>query len=199
MENKKMDDSSSQPSSFTDLFGVKDSLPTSASNDLFSSIFAASSTVAGGYYSTSKLYRSPLLDAGFQGKGALHAYGDTIKNKEDESIFIPSKKTNSVFQERPEPCPLSSSLYYGGKEDMYIRSSSPHTSGSSTNYKKDGGVDDSSKNNSNGVARRNWWQDRTRLPCPFLMDGKLRVWVLSKNLNCQVISFLSKTAFSATG
>ncbi|KAL8516262.1 hypothetical protein ACS0TY_014792 [Phlomoides rotata] len=179
MENKKMDDSSSQPSSFTDLFGVKDSLPTSASNDLFSSIFAASSTrpFEINLVSVIRLQegttppRSYIEVHGWMldfrmiwydfCRGALHAYGDTIKNKEDESIFIPSKKTNS--------------------------------------YKKDGGVDDSSKNNSNGVARENWWQDRTRLPCPFLMDGKLRVWVLSKNLNCQVISFLSKTAFSATG
>lgn len=34
----------------------------------------------------------------------------------------------SIFQERVEPSPLSSSLYYGGQEDMYVCSSSDPTS-----------------------------------------------------------------------
>lgn len=52
--------------------------------------------------------------------------GDITKDKEGESNFSSSKERNSIFQEKPEPSPLSSSLYYGGKEDMYVRSSSPH-------------------------------------------------------------------------
>lgn len=59
--------------------------------------------------------------------------GEMNKDREGESNFSSSKEMNSIFQEGSVPCPLSSSLYYGGQEDMYIQSSSPHTSGSYTN------------------------------------------------------------------
>ncbi|KAG6432894.1 hypothetical protein SASPL_104484 [Salvia splendens] len=93
----------------------------------------------------------------------IHIYsvliaGDVIKGKEDESNCISSKEMNSIFQERPGPSPLSSSLYYGAKEDMYVNSSGPHASGPKTDYKKDGGVNDPSGNNSTGASRGNWWQ-----------------------------------------
>lgn len=35
-----------------------------------------------------------------------------------------NKERSSIFQERAEPCPLSSSIHYGGQEeDMYMKSS----------------------------------------------------------------------------
>lgn len=58
----------------------------------------------------------------------LFMSGDMIKDKEGESNFSSSIEQNNIFQEKPEPSPLSSSLYYGGKEDMYFRSSSSRTS-----------------------------------------------------------------------
>lgn len=48
-------------------------------------------------------------------------------NREDASYSTSSKEKSSIFQERAEPCPLSSSLYYGGQEDMYMKSSNPQT------------------------------------------------------------------------
>lgn len=48
--------------------------------------------------------------------------------KSGEGI-ITNKEKNQVFQERVEPCHLSSSLYYGG-QDIYSNSSSTQTSGS---------------------------------------------------------------------
>ncbi|XP_057772394.1 uncharacterized protein LOC130991976 [Salvia miltiorrhiza] len=148
-------------SSFTnDLFGATDSSPNSAANGIFSSIFAAPSAVAARNYSTSKSndneqqgttpHGSQSLDTGVQ--------GNMIKGKENESNFVYSKEMDSIFQERPGPSPLSSSLYYGAKEDMYVNSSSPHTSRPDTDYKKYGGVDDPSGNNSTGASRGNWWQ-----------------------------------------
>ncbi|KAH6814555.1 hypothetical protein C2S51_023573 [Perilla frutescens var. frutescens] len=154
-----MENNNRVASSFTnDLFGATDSPPNSSSVGIFSSIFAAPSAVAVRNYSTSTLngkehelpHGSRSLDTGIQ--------GDMIKDKEGESNFSSSKEMSSIFQEKPEPCPLSSSLYYGGKEDMYVKSSSPHTSGPHTDYKKDGGVDDPSGNDSTGASRGNWWQ-----------------------------------------
>ncbi|KAI3461558.1 hypothetical protein Pfo_018221 [Paulownia fortunei] len=158
MENKKRVGSSSLPSSFTnDLFGAKHSSPTSALNGSFSSIFPAPSKVAAKYSNSKLIGDEHKLRSGSQSLNA-GVQGEMIKDKEGESNFSPSKERNSIFQERSEPCPLSSSLYYGGQEDMYIHSSSPRTSGSYTNYKKDGGVDDPSGNSSHGASRGNWWQ-----------------------------------------
>lgn len=56
-----------------------------------------------------------------------------IKNKEDVTNHISNKGRRSIFQERAEPCPLSSSIYYGGLEDMYIQSSSAQISQSYPN------------------------------------------------------------------
>lgn len=56
-----------------------------------------------------------------------------IKKKEDVTNHISNKGRHSIFQERAEPCPLSSSIYYGGLEDMYIQSSSAQISQSYPN------------------------------------------------------------------
>lgn len=40
-----------------------------------------------------------------------------------------NKEKKSTFQQRSEhPCPLSSSIYYGSQEDMYVKSSSAQAS-----------------------------------------------------------------------
>ncbi|KAL1544209.1 hypothetical protein AAHA92_21090 [Salvia divinorum] len=154
-----MEKNNQPSSSFTnDLFGAADSYPNSAANGIFSSIFSAPSAVAERIHSTSEsIANEHKLQLGRQSLDT-GVRGDVIKGKEDESNFISSKEMNSIFQERPGPSPLSSSLYYGAKEDMYVNSSGPHTLGPNTDYKKDGGVDDPSGNNSTGASRGNWWQ-----------------------------------------
>lgn len=51
------------------------------------------------------------------------------KSGESASCIIPNKDKNQIFQERVEPCHLSSSLYYGG-QDIYSNCSSTQTSAS---------------------------------------------------------------------
>ncbi|KAG6436216.1 hypothetical protein SASPL_101101 [Salvia splendens] len=150
-----MEKNNQASSSFTnDLFGSTDSYPNSAANGIFSSIFAAPSAVAERNHSTSESNANEhKLQLGY-----TEVRGDVIKGKEDESNCISSKEMNSIFQERSGPSPLSSSLYYGAKEDMYVNSPGPLTSGPNTDYKKDGGVNDPSGNNSTGASRGNWWQ-----------------------------------------
>lgn len=48
------------------------------------------------------------------------------KNKQGAGHCRSSKEHESLFQDRGETCPLSSSLLYGGQEDMYIKSSDAH-------------------------------------------------------------------------
>ncbi|KAL3530809.1 hypothetical protein ACH5RR_010131 [Cinchona calisaya] len=79
---------------------------------------------------------------------------DFDKNKEGASHYALNKE-RTVFQEKPEPCPLSSSLYYGGLEDMYVQSSNGQ---SYSGFKKDGKDDDQYGNNSHSASRGNWWQ-----------------------------------------
>ncbi|KAG5237514.1 GATA zinc finger domain-containing protein [Salix suchowensis] len=66
------------------------------------------------------------------------------------------KGKSSVFQnETPEPCYLSSSIYYGGQENY-----SPRTKNSEYQhvFEKDGGKEDPSGNDPNSASRGNWWQ-----------------------------------------
>ncbi|KAL2488968.1 Encodes a protein involved in salt tolerance [Forsythia ovata] len=150
MENKKRVGSSS---SFTDdLFGAKESSPSSAG--IFSSIFQPPSSVGAKNCSSPELIRAmqnQLYESQTQNS---EIHGNMIKNKETVTNCVSNKERSSIFQERAEPCPLSSSIYYGGQEDMYYQSSSAQKSASYPNYKKD----DPSGNNSHGASRGNWWQ-----------------------------------------
>lgn len=56
----------------------------------------------------------------------MNSWADNVV-KDSEGLI---KERRSVFQERAEPSPLSSSLYYGGQEDMYVKTSNAQTSGS---------------------------------------------------------------------
>ena len=50
-------------------------------------------------------------------------FAEVLEKTEGENNSM-THKERKIFQEGAEPCPLSSSLYYGGPEDMYIHSSS---------------------------------------------------------------------------
>ncbi|GMI71375.1 Salt Induced Serine rich [Hibiscus trionum] len=142
MDGKKKVGSSS--SSFTsELFGSKDS--PSPSTGIFGSIFAPPSKVLG---------RESLRPAGDKSQHSPNepwnakpgASGASSKGHEGENQNI--RNESYMYQEqRVQPCPLSSSIYYGG-QDIYP---SPQSQGSA--YKKDGGEDDSGT-----ASRGNWWQ-----------------------------------------
>ncbi|KAM7496492.1 hypothetical protein LguiA_020906 [Lonicera macranthoides] len=147
MENKEQTDSSS----FTaDLFGSDKSPP---STGIFASIFPPPSTAMGRNYASSEFRGSMQKQpAGSQVFGCKQGTQDNVdKNIEGAS----HKGRKSIFQERLDPCPLSSSLYYGGQEDMYIKSSSAQTPESYPIFKKDGGEDDDPNEK---ASRGNWWQ-----------------------------------------
>ncbi|XP_071934616.1 uncharacterized protein [Coffea arabica] len=150
--------SSSSISSFNhDLFGYKEPAPTG----IFSSIFPPPSSVMGRSGSTSELIEC------IQGHSARSQVWDKgtpenlAKNNKDESHCMSNKKRSSIFQERAEPCPLSSSLYYGGQEDMYVQSSNAQSLGSYhgiNQFKKHWEEDDQNGNDSHSASRGNWWQ-----------------------------------------
>ncbi|KAK9065840.1 hypothetical protein SSX86_015241 [Deinandra increscens subsp. villosa] len=82
---------------------------------------------------------------------------NVAKNTVNANSGVMNMERRSIFQERIEPCPLSSSIYYGGQEDMYVRSSTDLTSKS---YPKLF-VEDDSKDDPNhllSATRGNWWQ-----------------------------------------
>ncbi|KAJ8624319.1 hypothetical protein MRB53_032849 [Persea americana] len=146
--------SSSSSSLSADLFGAKDSMhaANSSSAGIFSTMFSSSSTGLVGDSSRTDVWRKQSHDQVWNGK---HMSKDGIPQS-NEHRSVPSKDGSSVFlNESVEPCFLSSSLYYGGRD---ICSHPPNTqaSGTSSTYKKDGGEDDSS--NSNSASRGNWWQ-----------------------------------------
>ncbi|KAE8705990.1 hypothetical protein F3Y22_tig00110410pilonHSYRG00013 [Hibiscus syriacus] len=107
MEGKKKVGSSS--SSFTsELFGSKDS--PSPSTGIFGSIFTPPSKVLG---------RDSLHPAGARGQPwntNPGPSGDSSKGHEGENRNV--RDESYIYQEqRVQPCPLSSSIYYGGQDE----------------------------------------------------------------------------------
>ncbi|XP_031113116.1 uncharacterized protein LOC116016828 isoform X1 [Ipomoea triloba] len=122
-------------SSLTDyLFGAKGSSQPSNSSGIFSSIFPPP-TLAGGR-------KSPTSDL----LGSLENHS---------SAGQAWKKGLPEFQDRVEPCPLSSSLYYGAQEDMYIKSSGAQSLGSLPNYNK---KEDGANGNNFSAPGGNLWE-----------------------------------------
>ncbi|KAK3004568.1 hypothetical protein RJ639_019359 [Escallonia herrerae] len=158
MENQKQVGSSSPPSSFTaELFGAKESPAPPSSAGIFASIFPPPATVLG-RKSISSQFKGHAQKQ-FTGWSTKQGTPDNVaKSSEGASNSSFNKERSSIFQERVEPCPLSSSLYYGGQEDMYVRSSSAQTSQSYPVFKKDGGEEDPDGNQLYGASRGNWWQ-----------------------------------------
>ncbi|XP_052179091.1 uncharacterized protein LOC127792584 [Diospyros lotus] len=148
----------SSPSSFAaDLFGSNQSQSPSAKTGIFASIFPPPSTV--------RDHDSLCLDLkeytqSHDSSGIVRETAEiTAKKREGATVnSIANKERNSVFQQNVEPCPLSSSLYYGSQEDMYIHSSSTNNSGSNPIFTKDPVEDDPNGNNSQSASRGNWWQ-----------------------------------------
>ncbi|KAI7726628.1 hypothetical protein M8C21_025202 [Ambrosia artemisiifolia] len=81
---------------------------------------------------------------------------NVAKNTTSANSSVMNMERRSVFQERVDSSPLSSSLYYGGQEDMYVCSSSDPTSQSYSKFKKVDGKDD--PNHMHSASRGNWWQ-----------------------------------------
>ncbi|XP_038905460.1 uncharacterized protein LOC120091479 isoform X3 [Benincasa hispida] len=137
MSEKKASDGSSF--SFTsDLFGTRDTSDLSSTHifgPIYSSSFKASqhSEVGG----KSKAFSCSLKTG-------------TSEYKECKNQSTSSREMDSFYQEqRTDPCHLSSSIYYGGR-DVYTQN--PGT-GFNSSLKRDGGEDDSG-----GASRGNWWQ-----------------------------------------
>ncbi|XP_055832601.1 uncharacterized protein LOC129901447 isoform X2 [Solanum dulcamara] len=121
-----------------------------SSTGIFSSIFPPPSKVMGRKASAAELIQS--LEKQSSGCRAWN------KSAPGAGHCRSSKPHEYLFQDRGEPCPLSSSLFYGGQEDMYIKSSDAQKSLSYPSYKKEGGEYDPSGNNQHTASRGNWWQ-----------------------------------------
>ncbi|PKA56420.1 hypothetical protein AXF42_Ash014923 [Apostasia shenzhenica] len=138
MEGKK--------SSFVDeLFPRYDSASPTKS-DFLSSIFPPSGAGKG-----SSHYESPAAMAGRkQGNEGGSSNGSASKSQNA------SKKNSNhpiVLCEIAEPCLMSSSVYYGGRDDFIPENSSSHSSGSgSYRYKND------SEDDKHVATRGEWWQ-----------------------------------------
>ncbi|XP_021715431.1 uncharacterized protein LOC110683384 [Chenopodium quinoa] len=145
MDNKKPQISSSS-SLTSQLFGPQES---SSSNDVLASIFPPKGTGRNSGYSENRgSWQEPSGNQPWNTKqDNTYKHGDTAygcsANKERSTIYQ---------QEGGEPCYLSSSLYYGGR-DMYSKPPTNQNPTTYPTYKKDGGEDDPS-----GASRGNWWQ-----------------------------------------
>ncbi|KAF9674661.1 hypothetical protein SADUNF_Sadunf10G0150200 [Salix dunnii] len=131
MENKRQ----VVASSFDHLLGPKDSSSSSTtSNGIFESIFPY----------PSKIQVSDGRDSGIMenhgGRGKYANRDNVTQKAKGESS---GKGKSSVFQnETPEPCYLSSSIYYGGQENY-----SPRTKNSEYQHV---------------VIRERWWKGRSQ-------------------------------------
>ncbi|KAK9069128.1 hypothetical protein SSX86_013244 [Deinandra increscens subsp. villosa] len=81
---------------------------------------------------------------------------NVAKNSASANSSVMNMERRSIFQERVVPSPLSSSLYYGGQEDMYVCSSSGPASQPYSKFKKVDGKDD--PHHMHSASRGNWWQ-----------------------------------------
>ncbi|KAK1426811.1 hypothetical protein QVD17_15491 [Tagetes erecta] len=146
--NNNNNNNNSSSSSFTaQLFGDVDS--HSSSTGIFSSIFPPPSTFTG---DAQKENSQSQVWTNAQGTSAENV----AKNSASANSSVMNMERRSNFQERVVPSPLSSSLYYGGQEDMYVCSSSGPSSQSHSKFKKTDGKDD--PNHLHSASRGNWWQ-----------------------------------------
>lgn len=165
MEAKNPASTAASSSSFsslsTDLFGPKDSPSASSSANsssagIFSHIFSPPSTRLGMDSSRSNSFGTRgEQNHGQVLNGKQASAGSIPQSSEQKSVL--NKDGSSVFHnEIADPCSLSSSLYYGGR-DICSQSPNARASGTGHNFKKDGGGEDDS-DNSNIASRGNWWQ-----------------------------------------
>ncbi|MFS7903336.1 hypothetical protein Hanom_Chr01g00022871 [Helianthus anomalus] len=112
------------------------------------------------FFLTVKL-TGPMQKETLQSQVRTTTHGTSAENvaKNTASAKISSvtnMERRSIFQESVEPSPLSSSLFYGGQEDMYVCSSSDPTSQTYSKFKKVDGKDD--PNHMDSASRGNWWE-----------------------------------------
>nr|GEX28316.1 hypothetical protein [Tanacetum cinerariifolium] len=156
MENKKNSQKQKPTSSFAaELFGENDS--HSSSTGIFSSIFPPPARARNQSFSqfngdTQKGTLGNQVWTATRGTSAENV----AKNTASANSSLMNMERRSIFQERVEPSPLGSSLYYGGQEDMYVCSSSNSTSQPYHKFKKLDGKDD--PNHLHSASRGNWWQ-----------------------------------------
>ncbi|GFS39211.1 hypothetical protein Acr_00g0061650 [Actinidia rufa] len=129
-----------------------------------------------------------------QSSGNYHAWStkqgttEVIEKTEGESNIMTHKEMK-IFQERAEPCPLSSSLYYGGPEDMYIHSSSTPSLDSFPIFKKDAVEGDPNGSYLHSASRGNWWQGK------IVVHADIRGHFIIETLpykGCEVSIFLTR-------
>uniref|UniRef100_A0A2N9HQQ9 Uncharacterized protein n=1 Tax=Fagus sylvatica TaxID=28930 RepID=A0A2N9HQQ9_FAGSY len=153
MEGNKQTASSS--SLTCELFGSKESSSSSSSSStsttgIFGSMFAPSSKVLGRESLHSELNgrKQDLPNDSWHAQPGPGQY-ENPKISDGESQSMPNRDMSSIYPEqRVQPCPLSSSIFYGGQDIC----SNPQSTQSSV-YKKDGEEDDSGS-----ASRGNWWQ-----------------------------------------
>ncbi|KAI3423692.1 uncharacterized protein J3R85_010905 [Psidium guajava] len=153
MEFKKQGSSSS---SFTaDIFGAKESPPSSSSTGAFASIFPPPQSAEGRKSSSEVI-----------GHRQKHHHENQVWNSKQGNPESPERascdttnRDGLIFrEERGEPCHLSSSIHYGGR-DVYSQPPGAQTSAPYPKSKKDGGEDDENGTDSvSGASRGNWWQ-----------------------------------------
>ncbi|KAG6760160.1 hypothetical protein POTOM_036663 [Populus tomentosa] len=153
MENKRQ----VVASSFDHLFGPKDSSSSSsASSGIFESIFPHPSKVPAG--------RDSGIMENHGGRGKYANRDNVAQKAKGEGS---GKGKSLVFQnETPEPCYLSSSIYYGGQENYSPRTKNSeyqHVVSSEfvnklIRFKKDDEQEDPNGNDPNSASRGNWWQ-----------------------------------------
>ncbi|CAN1770141.1 hypothetical protein LINPERHAP1_LOCUS11518 [Linum perenne] len=159
MEGKKQQSGSQSPSSssssFTsELFGSKDS-SFSSSSGIFGSIFAPSSKVLGRESLRPDMTgkEDPANQPWSTAKLGAPDY-NSARSNEGDSQNNSYRDMNSIYQDqRVQPCHLSSSIYYGGQDNVYHHPQSNQSTTSYSTFKKDGTEDDSG-----GASRGNWWQ-----------------------------------------
>lgn len=141
-----------------DLFGSKDSIPTSSSSGIFDSIFPPPATAGrGNFPGAGVLGSAPKQQSWSPGSGIADNGNKNWKGGSSSSRSnVAAAERNSSFQQKVEPpCPLSSSLYYGGQEDMY---GTVNNLQNGAILKKPMSESDPYGNNSNDASRGNWWQ-----------------------------------------
>ncbi|XP_071723065.1 uncharacterized protein [Rutidosis leptorrhynchoides] len=154
MENNSRVSSSS--SFISDLFDTKEST-NSVSTGIFESIFPPPSTANGQWNDLQVPKRrgsssswENQVSGNQEWKAKLGAPAPEVEEVSYE------RNSNKLYQEKrakENPCHLSSSLHYGGR-DVYTDSPNTRTTGSYPKFQKEG----PSANNSNDASRGNWWQ-----------------------------------------
>ncbi|XP_071691313.1 uncharacterized protein [Rutidosis leptorrhynchoides] len=125
-----------------ELFGDDDI--QSSSTGIFSSIFPPPSTVLARNTNSSH-FNGAMQKEKSESQVWTITHGTSAENEAKNTASANSSTMNKdrwPFEQRPDPSPLSSSLYYGGQEDMYVCSSSKPNSHSYSKFKKSDGKDD---------------------------------------------------------